>query len=253
MVSLRTLNLIEGWFSFSEGFLLYSLAKNSLGRGEIVEIGSWKGKSTAFLAKGIKDGKKRVKITAIDPHEGTLFSDKKKKKDLPTFIDFKNNLKKHNLLSYVHPLIATSQNAVKKWKKSIEVLFIDGLHDYKNTYSDFSSWFPFVIPDGSIVFHDAFCGHVGPERLIRENVLDSNIYSDIGVIGSIVYIKKGRVKNILQLLNKKRHQALLPLAAYLNKSSMPHFVRFFLIHRVIKLFLLNYYTIQLLFHTYEAK
>lgn len=253
MASLQNLNTIEGWFSFSEGFLLYTLARKSKGKGEIVEIGSWKGKSTAFLAEGIKDGQKKTKVTAIDPHEGILFSDKKKKKELPTLVEFKNNLKKYNLLKYVTPVVATSLNAVKKWNKKIEVLFIDGLHDYENTYADFTSWYPSVISSGTVAFHDAFCGHVGPEKLILKDILNNNVYSDIGVVGSIVYIRKGSVKGIVQNLNKKRHQILLPLAARLNKSTLPEPIRFFLIHRMIKLLLLNYYTIQLLFHTYETK
>ena len=54
---------IEGWLSEKEAFGLYSIA-NKLGAGStIVEIGSWKGKSTYCLAKGLKNGK----IFAIDP------------------------------------------------------------------------------------------------------------------------------------------------------------------------------------------
>ena len=37
---------IQGWLSDTEGILLFKLAKNLNGRGVIVEIGSWKGKST---------------------------------------------------------------------------------------------------------------------------------------------------------------------------------------------------------------
>jgi hypothetical protein len=49
---------INGWLTDKEGELLYNLAKNCTGKGVIVEIGSWKGKSTIWLGKGSKAGKK---------------------------------------------------------------------------------------------------------------------------------------------------------------------------------------------------
>ncbi len=58
---------IKGWLKDKEGQLLYDLAKNCTGKGVIVEIGSWKGKSTTWLAHGSKEGNK-VRVYAIDPH-----------------------------------------------------------------------------------------------------------------------------------------------------------------------------------------
>ena len=65
---------IDGWLTDEEAKLLYKLAKNC--KGVIVEIGSWKGKSTICMAKGSKAGN-NVKIYAIDPHVGS--SEHKKK------------------------------------------------------------------------------------------------------------------------------------------------------------------------------
>ena len=48
---------MDGWLSFAEGSFLYNAARNASGRGAVVEIGSWKGKSTIWLANGLKDGK----------------------------------------------------------------------------------------------------------------------------------------------------------------------------------------------------
>ena len=51
----------EGFLTDKEGELLYQLAKSCTGRGVIVEIGSWKGRSTIWLGHGSKAGK-QVKI-----------------------------------------------------------------------------------------------------------------------------------------------------------------------------------------------
>jgi len=61
---------INGHLSDKEGEFLYSTAKKCLGKGAIVEIGCWKGKSTVYLASGSKAGN-NIKVYAIDPHQGT--------------------------------------------------------------------------------------------------------------------------------------------------------------------------------------
>ena len=61
---------IEGWLTDDEGELLFKLARACAGRGGIVEIGSWKGKSTIWLGRGSMAGN-RAKVWAIDPHTGS--------------------------------------------------------------------------------------------------------------------------------------------------------------------------------------
>lgn len=84
-LSKNTANDIEGWLADVEGALLYSLARKCNANGVIVEIGSWKGKSTIFIAKGSEAGQ-RVRVYAIDPHphEGML-------KFLSIFLSFTNS------------------------------------------------------------------------------------------------------------------------------------------------------------------
>jgi len=48
---------VEGFLSSKEGCLLFDLAKRVEGRGVIVEIGSWKGKSSIWLGNGSREGK----------------------------------------------------------------------------------------------------------------------------------------------------------------------------------------------------
>ena len=48
----RMVEKMDGWLSFTEGSFLYNATRNMKGRGTVVEIGSWKGKSTIWLANG---------------------------------------------------------------------------------------------------------------------------------------------------------------------------------------------------------
>ena len=55
---------IEGFLSELEGIILYTYALSNI-PGEIVEIGSFKGKSTSWLAQGVLDSKKKIKVNEI--------------------------------------------------------------------------------------------------------------------------------------------------------------------------------------------
>src|SRR5438445_13813483 len=60
---------IEGWLGPLEGYVLYRLARDGEGKGEIVEIGSWMGRSTAWLAAGSR-APGRERVHAIDTFDG---------------------------------------------------------------------------------------------------------------------------------------------------------------------------------------
>src|SRR5712691_13572252 len=58
---------VPGWLTDEEGEALYDLARACTGKGVIVEIGSWVGKSTICLGRGSLAGAS-VPIYAVDPH-----------------------------------------------------------------------------------------------------------------------------------------------------------------------------------------
>src|SRR5207244_2410426 len=74
------------------------LAKGCTGRGVIVEIGSWKGKSTICLGLGSRAGH-GVRIVAVDPHADYRFG------------DFKANVERAGIADLVTPVPSLSQDA----------------------------------------------------------------------------------------------------------------------------------------------
>lgn len=101
---------IEGWLTDDEGKFLYCAARNCTGKGAIVEIGSWKGKSTVFIGKGSESAGK-IKIYAIDPHIAG------------TYEEFKRNIKNAELNDIVIPVVKTSEEAAKDFTEPIEFIF----------------------------------------------------------------------------------------------------------------------------------
>ena len=158
---------IGGWLTPKEGRLLYGLAERCAGRGVIVEIGSWKGKSTIWLASGSRRGA-GARVYAIDPH--TAESDNLATQSaVPTYDEFIANVRRAGVADLVVPLVTTSAEAARTFDGPVELLFIDGAHDYANVARDFELWFPRVVPGGTIAFHDTVAWE-GPRRLVAERV-----------------------------------------------------------------------------------
>jgi predicted O-methyltransferase YrrM len=175
---------VGGWLSDTEGSLLYALAQRCAGRGVIVEIGSYTGKSTIFLGKGSMAGK-NVKIYAIDPHREPF---QRKEDATGTYEKFKKNIENAQLGDLVNPIVGTSSEAASLISEPCELLFIDGCHKYNYVKKDFDTWFPKVIDGGIIAFHDTLSG--GPKKAVRELLFRSKVFRKVGFAGSVTFGEK---------------------------------------------------------------
>jgi predicted O-methyltransferase YrrM len=218
---------IDGWFTDNEGELVYNFARNCKGKGVIVEIGSWKGKSTIWLGNGSKDGDK-IKIYSIDPHIGSSEHHKNDKK-IWTFEEFKKNIKYAKVDDMIIPLIKTSEDAAKSFDKPVEFIFIDGAHEYESVKLDMKLWFPKIINGGIIAFHDTI-NFSGPKKLVKESVFKSTVFRNVGFVDSITYGQKverntfkDRIRNRYMLLLKHLSEFRWSLRKlyFDTKSSLP--------------------------------
>jgi len=160
----KRLDDLPGWLSYEEGETLYTLAQKCTGRGVIVETGSWRGKSTTCLGLGSKAGK-GVKICSIDRHTDG------------TFPDFQQNIEKAGIADLVTPIRSRSQDAWQDFEKPIELLFIDGAHQYDLVKDDFDHWVPKVVEGGVVAMHDT-TWFEGPRRVADEMVFKSRHFKN---------------------------------------------------------------------------
>jgi len=182
------LSTVDGWLSYHEALYLYSLAAVGSGRGKILEIGSWKGKSTIILARGSK-WSKREQVYAVDPHKGGPDQESHGYKSIDSEIEFRSNVEREGVADYVIPLVMKSEEAVVGWSEPIRLLWIDGDHSYEAVKKDFLLWEPFVAPGGVIAFHDTYSWE-GPKRVVEEMILPSRSFVVIGLVDSITAVKK---------------------------------------------------------------
>lgn len=182
---------IEGFLSDAEAEYLYILAKKC--GGNIVEIGSWKGKSTVCLALGSKAGS-GGKVIAIDPHQGLADEHAGIHRLEDTEPIFRENIKRTGVDDIVIPLMVKSEEAVKGWTEPISLLWIDGAHDYENAKRDFLLWEQHLKEGGVIAFHDALysLGHNYPgiRKVMYKYIFQSNRFSSVHFCGSIVCATK---------------------------------------------------------------
>jgi predicted O-methyltransferase YrrM len=149
-----------------EGFMqpieLHWLAMQASACNTILEIGSWKGRSTKAMAL-VCPGT----VYAVDHWDGskselaTTHSEVLKLGVDGLFNIFKANLSEEIKTNKVIPIREDSQAAAirlrgEKGLRWIDMVFIDGEHTYEAVKKDILSWTPHVAPGGLLCGHDYF-------------------------------------------------------------------------------------------------
>jgi len=146
---------IEGHLTLREGAVLYYFSFTPFCEGRVVEIGSFKGKSTSWIATALRDKKLNDRVVAIDPHINTYdFEVVPDYEETSSFAVFKENLLKMQLTSWVETLKMTSEAAAENWTDPVRLLFVDGSHRHEDVLKDFQLWEPLVAQNGIICVHD---------------------------------------------------------------------------------------------------
>lgn len=131
----------------------------------VVEIGSYLGASTRFIAKLLpQDGK----VYAIDHWLGNSEWQNKPgfKNEQPLLYQkFLSNIVQENLCEKIIPIKMTSIEASRNFNDIPDLIFIDGSHDFKSVYKDICAWYPFVKNKGILCGDDYNWGKHKPVRL----------------------------------------------------------------------------------------
>lgn len=144
-----------------ERLFLYKLALSLKRNSTIVEIGSYLGSSSAFLACAAKD--KGHIVYCVDTWKNEGMSEGPR----DTFKEFCKNTA--SLQNYIRILRGNSAEIARTFDKEIDFLFIDGDHSYSGVKKDVESWLPKLKGGGMVIFHDAVWEE-GVQKVIDEYV-----------------------------------------------------------------------------------
>jgi predicted O-methyltransferase YrrM len=177
---------VSGYMVENEARFLGLIAACAPVKGAIVEIGSFKGKSTVMLAK-VAEHYGLGPVVAIDPHNSPELLDHDSDPSASSYQDFLNNIQSAGVSSLVEVHHAYSSDVSSTWNRPVRFLWIDGDHTYKGAKADFDGFFPHVVPQGMVAFHDSLNVFSGPIRVFVEDVLRSNQFGAAGFVHSIAW------------------------------------------------------------------
>lgn len=232
----RSVSQIPGWCGFDEIVLLRSLVLKHARKYPVLEIGSFHGKSTVVLAQALVDFGRDLKVFSVDPHLGQLSHQQKVS---PSYEAFLTNLKTFGLKPKVVLIQKKSEDAVKDWYRKLSLIHIDGLHDFISVKNDLLNWYPFLAPGGVITCHDAFGpAHPDVTRAVL-TLLTSTPVKKAGIVGSEVYICKGR-PNFWQKAAVLKIILFLSLSLFIWENKvLPFIVKIILLNFILKPFYLE--------------
>lgn len=171
---------IDGWLSTDQAARLYAAAAATGSSDQIVEIGSFRGRSTIVLASAAPDD---VAIIAIDPHAG---NDRGPNEisgfESQAVVDheaFNANLAAAGVAGRVRHIREFSGLAHEAVTGSIAVLFIDGAHRFAPARADIHRWGSRVERGGTMLIHDSFSS-VGVTLAIARELMFGGRFRYIG-------------------------------------------------------------------------
>lgn len=175
---------LPGYMGEREFRALGLLAACAPGAGAVVEIGSFKGKSTVALARiGAYYG--LGPVISIDPHTAPSSTDPILGGQSSSFEDFLATLRSTGLEEHVEVHRAYSRDVAKAWDRPIRLLWIDGDHTYDGAKADFDLFFPYLADGAIVALHDALHEFEGPIRVFVENMLRSDQFGPAGFLHTI--------------------------------------------------------------------
>lgn len=135
----------------------------------IVELGTHYGCSYFSFAQAIKDFRIKSTLYGIDTWKGDDYTKNDYRDDI--FRTFKETLDKYYDTYRCLYLQTTFDAALGKFAdESIDLLHIDGSHNYDDIRHDFESWLPKVKKDGVIFLHDI------SEDIVLGKIMGSHYY-----------------------------------------------------------------------------
>lgn len=162
MVDISYALTVEGWCAPAELEYLASLAEKSLC---ILEVGSWRGRSSSALAahtEGI--------VVCVDTWRGSVEhqAELKGKPTSGVWFDFQQNTSRYDNIWPLPMNSLAAARVVSLGPMRFDMIFIDASHDYESVAADIQAWRPLLTPEGILCGHDI--GRHSVKAAVRNNV-----------------------------------------------------------------------------------
>lgn len=155
----------KGFMPEDEGDALYAAAVGVPAGGLILEVGTYCGKSTLYLAAAARAAGARV--VTVDHHRGSEENQAGWEHHDPTVVDartgrmdtlpfLRRNLWDAGVEDVVTVVVGRTEQVGGWWTTPVALLFIDGGHAEEQAQADYTAWARHVAPGGTLLIHDVF-------------------------------------------------------------------------------------------------
>src|SRR5215471_10704245 len=198
----RAAEAARGFMPPAEGEALFEVAARYASVGPIVEIGTYCGKSTIYLASAASQAGQVV--LPVDHHRGSEenqpgweYHDANLVDPavglLDTLPSFRSTLAATGLEQHVIAIVGRSADVARLWHEPLGMLFIDGGHTDAAATADYVGWAPWVRLGGALAIHDIFAdpadGGQAPYRVYLR-AMASGAFKEVRVTGSLRVLER---------------------------------------------------------------
>jgi predicted O-methyltransferase YrrM len=199
---IRAAEAAPGFMPPAEGMALFDAAARYAPRGPVLEIGSYCGKSTIYLAAAARAAGQVV--VTVDHHRGSEEHQPGWEYHDPALVDpatgrldtlprLRATLARAGLEDHVLVVVGRSAAVARLWATPLGMVFIDGGHTETAAVTDYESWAPLVTPGGALAIHDVFPdpadGGQAP-HLIYRRALSSGAFTEVRSEGSLRLLQR---------------------------------------------------------------
>ena len=191
-----------GFMPAAEGLALYQAAARYARRGPVLEVGSYCGKSTIYLAAAAREAGQLV--VTVDHHRGSEEHQPGWEYHDPNLVDpaagrldtlprLRTTLAAAGVEDDVVVVVGRSAEVARLWRTPLGMVFIDGGHTDTAAVTDYEGWAPRVAPGGVLAIHDVFPdpaeGGQAPYR-IYQRALKSGAFAEVPGEGSLRLLER---------------------------------------------------------------
>ena len=199
---LKAAEAATGFMPAPEGLALHDAAARYAARGPVLEVGTYCGKSTIYLAAAARAAGQPV-IT-VDHHHGSEENQPGWEYHDASLVDpatgrldtlphFRATLAGLGLDGDVIAIVGRSADVARLWRAPLGMLFIDGGHTEAAAQTDYEGWAPHVARGGALAIHDVFPdpadGGQAPYHIYLR-ALASGAFTEVAVEGSLRLLER---------------------------------------------------------------
>ena len=199
---MRAAQAAPGFMPAAEGLALFDAAAGYSPRGPVLEVGSYCGKSTIYLAAAA--GAAGQLVVTVDHHRGSEEHQPGWEYHDPALVDpatgrldtlpcLRATLAAAGLEEHVVVVVGRSADVARLWGTPLGLVFIDGGHTEAAAVTDYEGWAPWVAPGGALAIHDVFPDPADggrPPYLIYRRALASGAFTEVRAEGSLRLLER---------------------------------------------------------------